>query len=191
LGEQARAWLERTGDTYFQIQNLVALAQYALARDDSSLAEQRLREALPLALAESSWFAADIYRFLTETLLRQGRVEDAAELVDFARRGIPAEQPYAQAAVKLAQAALAAANGNLTQTVEQYEDALALLEQLELRMDLSQARIAYGRALRALDDSEGAREQFDRAREACMKMGAIGLVAEVERELTLVGSRAD
>ncbi|TMK75644.1 MAG: tetratricopeptide repeat protein, partial [Actinobacteria bacterium] len=191
LGEQARTWLERTGDTYFQIQNLVALAQYALARDDAILAEERLREALPLALGESSWFAADIYRFLTEALLRQGRVDDAVELVEFAGRGVPVEQPYAQAALRLAEAAVAAAGGEAARVTERYEAALQLLEQLDLRMDLSQARIAYGRSLRELGETDRAREQFELARAACAPMGATGLVAEVERELALVGSRAD
>ena len=38
---------ERTGETFFQIQNLVALAQYALARDELDLAEKHLRRGSP------------------------------------------------------------------------------------------------------------------------------------------------
>jgi tetratricopeptide (TPR) repeat protein len=190
LGELARGWLERTGDTFFQIQNLVALAEYALARDDTTRAEDRLREALPLALAEGSFLAGHIYRFLIEALLRQGRTEDAAELVEFAVRGLPAEQPYAQAALKLAQGALAAARRETAVTVERYDEALALLQELNLAIDVSQARIAYGRALRELGDVDRAREQFELARQACVPMGASGLVDEVDRELALVGSRA-
>ena len=190
LGEQAKGWLERTGDTYIQIQNLVALAQYGLARDDAPLAEERLREALPLALGEGSWLVGDIYRFLTEALLRQGRVEDAAELVEFAARGVPEDQPQMRAFVLLAEGSLAAARGEPALVGDRYDEALELLEQLDLRIDLSVARISYGRALRELGDLDGAREQLERAREACIPMGAIGLAAEVERELTLVGSRA-
>jgi tetratricopeptide (TPR) repeat protein len=190
LGEQARAWLERTGDTYIQIQNLVALAQYSLARENPTLAEERLREALPLALSEGSWLAGDIYRFLTEALIRQGRIEDATDLVEFASRGLPLEQPYVQVALKLAEAALATARQDQASTVERYEDALDQLEQLDMRIDVSQVRIAYGRALRELGDFETAREQLELAREACIPMGATGLLAEVERELALVGSRA-
>ena len=110
LGERAHAWLERTGDTYFQIQNLVALAQFALARDDVLLAEERLREALPLALAEGNWLAGDIYRYLAEALVRQGRIDDAAELVEFAARGVSAEPPpHLRAAILLAEATVATA----------------------------------------------------------------------------------
>jgi tetratricopeptide (TPR) repeat protein len=190
LGEQAGAWLERTGDTYIHIQNFIALAQYALARNDATAAEEPLREALPLALAESSWLAVDIYRYLTEALLRQGRIDDAAELVEFAARGISEEQPYVQAALKLAQGALAAAKHEAGLAHERYDEALILLEELNWPIDLSQGRIAYGRALRELGEPEKARVHLELAREACNAMGAAGLAAEVDRELALVGSRA-
>jgi tetratricopeptide (TPR) repeat protein len=190
LAEQARGWLERTGDTYIQIQNLVALAQYALARDDLVLAEERLRQALPLALAEGSWLAGDVYRYLTETLVRQGRLDDAEELVEFAARGVPPDQPQMRVPICLASAALATAKGERTLAIERYEEAIGIFEQLEMRIDLSQARIAYGHALRELGNSESAREQLERAREDCTEMGATGLAAQVERELALVGSRA-
>jgi predicted ATPase/class 3 adenylate cyclase len=190
LGEQARTWLERTGDTYIQIQNLVALAQYALARGDATLAEEHLREALPLALAESSWLAGDIYRFLTEALLQQGRVDDAADLVEFAARGLPAEPPQSRATILLAEAALATAMRDAALAAERYEEALALFEELDMRIDLSMSRIAYGRASREFGDIDRAREQLELAREACVPMGATGLVAEIERELALVRSGA-
>jgi tetratricopeptide (TPR) repeat protein len=188
--EQARAWLERTGDTYIQIQNLVALAQYALARDDADLAEERLREALPLALAEGSWLAGEIYRVLTDALIRQGRIDDAEELVAFAVRGVPEGHAYALAAAKLAQASLAAAKGETAAATERYEEAIALWDELNMRIDLPQTRIAFGRALRELGDADRAREQLELARAACEPMGATGLVAEADRELALVGSRA-
>ena len=188
--EQAHAWLERTGDTYIQIQNLVALAQYALARDDSLLAEERLREALPLALEEKSWMVGDIYRVLTDALIRQGRLDDAGELVSFAVRDAPEGHPYAQAAAKLAQAYLATAKRDTGGAIERYEEAIALWDELSMTIDLSQARIAFGRALRELGEPDRAREQFELARETCAPIGATGLVAEVDKELALVGSRA-
>jgi class 3 adenylate cyclase/tetratricopeptide (TPR) repeat protein len=190
LGERARAWLERTGETLFQIQNLLALGQYALARDDAGLAEERLREALPLALEMSTDLAGEIYRVLTEALVRQGRIEDAGELVEFAARSVTDEQSWLRASVLLADANVAAARGERPRVVECYGEALSLLEQLNLQIDLSQGRIAYGRALRELGDPDGAREQLELARGACVQMGATGLVAEVERELGLVGSGA-
>src|SRR5256884_1626317 len=48
---QARTWFERTGDTYFQVQNIIGgLAIFALADDRAEEAEAWLREALPVAL---------------------------------------------------------------------------------------------------------------------------------------------
>jgi predicted ATPase len=190
LGEQARSWLERTGDTYFQIQNLLALAQLGLARNDATGAEERLREALPLALAERSWFAAEIYRCLTDALLRQDRIDDAAELVEFARRDAQEGQPYVQAAVRLAEAYLATAKADKAGALASYDTALSLLEQMGLNIDLAQARIAYGRALRKLGETDLARSQLALAHEACSAVGAIGLVDELEKELALVSSGA-
>jgi tetratricopeptide (TPR) repeat protein len=190
LGEQARSWLARTGDTYFQIQNLLALAQLGLARDDAVGAEAHLREALPLALAERSWFAAEIYRCLTDALLRQDRLGDAGELVEFARRDAQEGQPYVQAAVRLAAAYLATAKRDRTAALASYDEAISLLEQMGLHIDLAQARISYGRALRKLGEPDRARNQLDLAHEACTAVGAIGLVEELEKELALVGSRA-
>jgi tetratricopeptide (TPR) repeat protein len=191
LGERAHVWLERTGDTYFQIQNLVALAQFALARDDPLLAEERLREALPLALAEGNWLAGDIYRFLAEALVRQGRIDDAAELVEFAARGVSAESPpHLRVAILLGEATVATAKRDAAVALERYEEALVVLEELDSRIDLSVARIGFARALRELAEYERAREMLELARESCLAMGATGLASEVERELALMGSRA-
>jgi len=190
LGEQARSWLERTGETFFQIQNLIALAQYALARHNPVEAEDRLREALPLALAEGSWFVGDIYRFLTEALLRQGRLDDAGELAEFAARGVPAEPPHLRAAVALAEAVVATARGEAALAVERYEESMSIFEQLDLRIELNVGRIAYGRALRELGDAERARKQLQKAREVCVAMGAVGLVTQIDQELSLVGRGA-
>jgi tetratricopeptide (TPR) repeat protein len=190
LGEKARAWLERTGETFFQIQNLIALAQYALARDDLQGAERHLRQALPSALEEGALEAMDIYRLLTEALVRQGRLADAAELAEFAGRDVVEENEYALAALRLAEAAVATAQRDAATAVTHYEEAIALLEQLEQHIEVSQARLTFGRALRDLGDVERAREQLELARDAWVAMGATGLVAEVKRELALVGSGA-
>src|SRR5205823_4420905 len=56
LCRQARQWFERTGDTYFQVQNLVrGLAVFALADDRPDEAETWLREAVPVALQIGGW----------------------------------------------------------------------------------------------------------------------------------------
>jgi tetratricopeptide (TPR) repeat protein len=106
----------------------------------------------------------------------------------FATRGAAEEQSWARAYLLLAEATLAVARRERSQAVEWYEEAISLLEHLELQIDLSQARVSYGRDLRELGDLGGARKQLEQAREACVAMGATGLAAEAERELALVGS---
>jgi tetratricopeptide (TPR) repeat protein len=190
LAEQTRDWLERTGETFFQIQNLISLAQYALARDDPATAEERLREALPVALDEDTWYVAEIYRLLVETLIRLGRVNDAAELAAFAGRGTQDQHPYVRAAALMGEASIASAFGNIETSVQRYEQAIDLLEDLGLPIELSQARIAYGRALHEAGDSAAAREQFEAAQVACERMGATALLVDVKRELALIGTGA-
>src|SRR5712691_5723115 len=80
LGLQALEWLERTGERHFQLQNMRTLALCSLARSDLQLAEQRLREAIPLALEGGGWLVVEFYRCLVEVLIRQGRLSEAREL---------------------------------------------------------------------------------------------------------------
>jgi class 3 adenylate cyclase/tetratricopeptide (TPR) repeat protein len=188
LGGLTHGWLERTGETFFLIQNLIALAQYALARGDAELAEQRLREALPIALDEASWSVAEIYRLLTEALVRLDRLEDAARLTEFAGRGMEIEDPYAEAAVFMAEAVLAAGRGDHATASTQYAKAITVLDELGLPIELSQARIAYGRTLRDAGEPAAARAQLEEARTACERMGATGLLAEIDEQLALAAA---
>ena len=183
LGLKALEWLERTGETYFQLQNRRVLALCAVARSDLVLAEQRLREAIPLALEIGGWLVIEIYRCLIDVLIRQGRLSDARELAVFAFRSVPKEDVYARAAAMLIEASLRTAEGERTLAVEAFHEALILLEQRGDRLDLGEARVAYGRALRQLGDEAGARETLSRAREDLARMGARGLVEQIDREL--------
>ena len=191
LAEQALGWLEKTSDTYLQIQNLRELARYALVRNDVGAAEERLREAMPLALDVGGWLVIEIYRYLVEALVRQGRVEEARELVDFAGRNLPPEDPYAQAALALAQAAIATAEGERGGAVDRFDEALRLLREQRQLTDLGEARIAFSRALRRFGDSAEARAELERAREEFARMDAQALVAQIDRELVETVTGAD
>ena len=90
----------------------------------------------------------------------------------------------------MAEAALASSIGDLGTSAARYETAIAALDELGLPIELSQARISYGRTLRDGGDLEAAREQLEAAREACERMGATGLLLDVEKELALIGSGA-
>jgi tetratricopeptide (TPR) repeat protein len=191
LALQALEWIERTGDTYLQLQNLRELARCALARGDLGLAEERLRQAVPIALEFGGWLVIEIYRYLTETLVRQDRVEEARELVGFAARNLPPEDAYAQAALSLAQAAVATADGEQTGAVARFDEALQLLRDQRLLTDLGEARIAFARALRTFGEHDDARAELERARDEFARMDALELVSQIDRELAEAVTEAD
>jgi class 3 adenylate cyclase/tetratricopeptide (TPR) repeat protein len=191
LALQTLEWLERTGDAHLQIQNLRSLARYALARGDFDLAEQRLREVVPLALEGGGWLATDVYRYLAETLVRQGRVADARELVAFAARNVPEEDQYARAALLIAEAIVATADGESTAAATSFAEALRLMDQQDLQLDLGEARIELARSLRSFGDMGGARTELERARTTFSRMEARVIVEQIDRELEELAEGAD
>jgi class 3 adenylate cyclase/tetratricopeptide (TPR) repeat protein len=182
LALRAAEWLERTGESFFQVQNLRALAMYALARGEARVAEARLREAVPLAL-ESETLVLEVYRLLTQALLQQGRLDEARELAEFAARNVPAEDLYGRTAVLLAEASVAAADGERVEAESRFAEAFDLLEQQHLHLDLGEARLAFARVLRGFGESSRARDELTRARGLVDSLGAAALVEEIDREL--------
>src|SRR5439155_5159457 len=59
LARQALEWRERGSDSVLEVQNVRALAKYALVRGDSKEAERLLGEVLPLAIETGGWMARD------------------------------------------------------------------------------------------------------------------------------------
>jgi len=186
LALQAREWLDRTRDSHLQIQNLRNLAKYALSRDEPELAEQHLREALPPALESGGWLVIELYRYLVETLVRQDQRDDAAELLAFAARNVPEDDPYARAALLLAEAIVATAGGEQSTAATAFSEALRLLEEQQLLTDLAEARVVLARSLRVFGDVAGARTELERARATFAGMGARTPLDEIDRELTLL-----
>ena len=191
LALQALEWLERTADIYLQLQNLRELARYALARGDLELAEERLRTAVPLALEVGGWLVIEIYRFLADTLVRQGRIDEARELVEFAARNLPPEDAYAQAALCLAEASIATADKEQERAVARFDEALRLLREQRLLTDLGEARIALARSLRTFGEHANAQDELRRAREEFARMDARELVVQIDRELAQAVMGAD
>ena len=180
LGLQARDLLERTGETFMGIQNLIALATYALAKDDVDGAERALLEALPPALEGGGFLVVQIYRHLVEVHVRQGRLDDARELLEFARRDAPEEDAYALTQVHLAEATLAAGLGDASSAARAYDEALRLLEEQKLVVELAEARLELARALHRFADVAAARTELGRARESFAAMAAVAHVAEID-----------
>jgi tetratricopeptide (TPR) repeat protein len=182
LALKALEWLERTGDTYLQMQTLRLLARYAMLRGDLDLAERRLQEALPIALESGGWLLVETYRYLVEVLVRQSRIDDARELCAFARRALPADDAYACAALHVAEGIAAASTRSRDASLDAFREALKLLEEHQLVIDLAEARVAFARALSSFGEDEPARAQIASARETFEQIGAPNLIAEIERE---------
>jgi tetratricopeptide (TPR) repeat protein len=189
LNLQARDWLERTGERYFQMQNFRALGLYALVEDDLEAAERWLREAIPVALEEGGRYMFEVYRFLAETLVRQGRLDDAATLIEFAAPSVPKEDLVAEAYVLLARAALATAQ-NDRRALDMYAEAIDSLEQHLLRVEVADARITFAGALRHSGDHEAARTQLTIARAEFGQMGASGSCRQIDDMLERLAGEA-
>jgi tetratricopeptide (TPR) repeat protein len=180
LATQALEWLERICDTLLQVQNLRTLAKLALARNEPERAEARLREALPLALEHGGWLVPEVYRYLTQALVAQGRAADAAELAAFAERDAPREDPSAYAALLITKATAAAARGDLEQLTRWYEEAIGVYEEQSQFTDLAETRLELARALHAVGAHSAALDQLDYADRLAAALGAGGLRSQIE-----------
>ena len=187
LALEALDRLERTGDTYLQLQTVRLLARFALLRDDLGLAERRLRQALPIALEFGGWIVIDIYRYLIELHLREGRLDEARELSEFARRDVPADDAYARASQLIAAALVLAAEGEPASARRSFMEALGLLTEHQLLIDLAEAQIVFSRFLRGVGEHDDAVAQLASARQTFLQVGAPNPLATLERELAEAG----
>jgi class 3 adenylate cyclase/tetratricopeptide (TPR) repeat protein len=184
LCRQARTWFERTGDTYFQVQNIVSgLASFALADGRPEEAEAWLREAVPVALQIGGWVLMDTYRHLVEALVALDRIDDASEMVAFAARNLPEEDAYSRSSLLLAEAIVATAAGEQATAATSFAEALRLIEELDIPLDLAKARMALGHSLHAFGDVSGARAELERARATFVRIGATTRRDAIDREL--------
>jgi class 3 adenylate cyclase/tetratricopeptide (TPR) repeat protein len=181
---QARTWFERTGDSYFQAQNLTqGLALIALETGRPDEAEAWLREAMPVALQIGGWVAVEAYRYLAEALVAQDRLDDAREIVAFAARNVPEEDAYARSSLLLAEAIVATAAGESATAATAFAETLRLIEELEMPFELAKARMALGMSLRAFGDLTGARAELERARTIFAGMDANTRLKAIDAEL--------
>ena len=170
---QARTWFERTGDSYFQVQNIICgLAIFALENGRAEEGESWLREALPVALQIGGWAVLKTYWHLVEALVAQDRLDDAREIVLFAARGVPEEDPHSRAWLLMAEAWVATAAGESATATAAFAEALRLFEELDYALDFAEARFVLGRSLRSFGEVVGARTELERARSTFVRIGA-------------------
>ena len=135
-------------------------------------AEARLREALPVALQIGGWVLHKTYWHLVEALVAQDRLDDAREIVAFAARNLPEEDPLSRAWLLLSEALVATADGESTAASTSFAEALRLLEELNYKLDIAEGRFVLGRSLCAFGDVGGARVELERARALFVLIGA-------------------
>ena len=184
LALEAQEWFERTGDSYFEIQNLRTLATYAFARGDADDAERRLVTALELAEPSGGWLVADLSAVLAELLARVGRLDDAEARVERAMSLVPEDDPAARATALVAGAYVAAAAGDGELARTRVDEALEILERLGDALDLARGRVTLGEALALVGEPERASALLRLAGEECARMGATTLLAEAEIALS-------
>ena len=144
-------------------------------------------EAVPVAVQIGGWVVVETYRYLIEALVAQERLEDARELLVFAARSVPEEDAYARSSLLMAEAIVATATGEASTAATAFAEALRLIEELDMRLELADARMALGLSLRAFGDVTGARAELERARTMFIRIGAETRRAAIDQELaTLV-----
>jgi len=170
---QARTWFERTGDSYFQVQNLIlGLGIFALEDGRAEEGEKWLREALPVALQIGGWALVKTYWHLVQALVAQDRLDDARDIAAFAARGVPEEDPHSSAWLSLAEGWVATAAGEPGAAAAAFAESVRLFEQLDYPLDLADARFAFARSLITFGEVVGGRTELERARSTYARIGA-------------------
>jgi class 3 adenylate cyclase/tetratricopeptide (TPR) repeat protein len=181
---QARTWFDRTGDTYFQVQNLICgLGIFALEDGQAEEGEKWLREALPVALQIGGWVVLKTYWHLVQALVAQDRMDDAREITAFAARGVPEDDPHSSAWLSMTEAWVATAAGESAAAAAAFAEAVRLFEELDYALDLAEARFALARSLMTFGEVVGARTELERARSTFSRIGASVRSKAVDAEL--------
>ena len=169
-----------------------ACSRHARPRDGCpTLAEERLRRALPLAREYGGYFAIEIVRLLVESLLRQDRLADARDVATPALEDVAHEDAAALAAARMTEGAIAGASGDGETAKTAFAEALVALDGIQARIEIGEAHLAFADALDKLGDGTGAHAELRLAEEAFAEVGARGPLAIVAGHLGALDQRAE
>jgi DNA-binding CsgD family transcriptional regulator len=126
-----------------------------------------------------------------EALLATGRVEEAAELLDwYAANARRLERPSALAAANRCEALLAAAHGDGAAALTAFEQALERHADLPLPFERARTLLAYGGAQRRAKQRRAARATLAEADRAFTRLGMPLWAARAQTELRSIGGRS-
>ncbi len=183
---QASEWLERTGEVFMNTQVLMWHANLELAVGRVKDAIKLLRQAMLLARQSGGWLTAQVCRSLVDALVREGRAGEARKVAATAKEQAPDEDPTAQASAMIAEATVAAAEGNDEEARERLAVALPLLKEQDAPMDLGEALLFESRVLVEMGDGPAAAERLQQARTIFDAVGAGATVERIDDELERV-----
>ena len=170
---QARTWFERTGDSYFQVQNIICgLGIFALENGRAEEGETWLREALPVALQIGGWVLPQYVLASRRVPRRAGPARRRPRDRRVRRSGRSEEDPHSRAWLSMAEAWIATAAGESAAAAAAFAEAVRLFEELDYLLDLAEARFALARSLLRFGEVVGARTELERARSTFARIGA-------------------
>jgi class 3 adenylate cyclase/predicted ATPase len=176
LAARAAEWLERTGDRYFQIQNLLLLGRLTLTRGALDEAARWIREAVPMAVDVGGWLLVETNRYLVEVLLLDGELDAAWAAASVAAEAVPEEDAFARAESLLSAALISAAEGDESATAKMAQ-ALELMAEQSVPIELAEARISCARILGKQGRADEARRHFNDVRASLQGTEARTLIA--------------
>ncbi len=147
----------------------------ALARGDDSEAITQFRAMIELLRPSNVEAAPDVFTELVRTLVRSGRVAEAAEYRDLSERG---RSPEALANAMLVEGLLSPDPNEASRLLG---DGVSKLEELGMRIDAARAMVDLARAMARL--GEGARPILERARALMLECDARFFLPQVDRAL--------
>jgi DNA-binding CsgD family transcriptional regulator len=125
-----------------------------------------------------------------EALVEVGRLEEAAELLDwFEADAERLRRRGAIASSRRCRGLLAAAKGRLDEALADFEQALAQHDAVPLPFDRARTLLVYGAALRRAKRKADARDRLGEAVAAFDELGAEAFVTRAQAELARIGGR--
>ena len=185
LLEEARAIFTELGDNEALMALAFSTGPLELRAGDLVAAEREYRHALELAhVMGDHGRMSNLASGLADALLDQGRVADAAEVLEIARGNVLEEDASAQGTWRMVAARLLLHRGETEEAVRLARESITIMESLQEFLTLPDLLIRQAEVFRGAGHDDEARGALRRAVEASRLKGASAEVQRAERILT-------